>query len=231
MPRSTAALVERQMVRWRIGTQAGAPPVARPCVTISRLPHSDAARLGLMLAERLGYGFFGIEILDTIAREHGIALRLLEGLDERVRSAIERRVADAMGHPGLTEDAYIHHVVRVVTTLGERGGCVLFGRGASFILSHERALRILITAPAETRAERLAKERDLELAEARVELGLEDVERERFLRHHFGRDPNDPAGYDLVLNTGTLSLDGAVALALGAFDQRFPGQRALATHS
>lgn len=225
MTRSVESLVEQQAARWRVARRAAEQAGAAPCVTVSRLPRSHGASIGTRLAERLGFGFFGIEILDTIAREHGIARRLLEDLDEHVRSAIERQISDAMGHRTMTESEYLRHVVRVVTTLGTRGGCVILGRGASFIVPPERALRILITAPEEARAERLAGERGIPLAEARAELAREDAERMRFVQHHFGRDPNDPIAYDLALNTGSLSVDACVSIALAAFAERFPSHR------
>lgn len=225
MPQSVERLVERQVGRWHVLSQLAAGGRPLPTVAISRLPGSGAAELGLRLAERLGWEFYGIELLDRIARESGIAPRLLEGLDERVRSAIERQVVDAMGRPGLTESQYLRHVIRTVTTLGERGGCVLFGRGAHLLLRPERTLRVLVVAPREVRAERLAKRRGVSAAEGWSLLADEDAARQEFFRHHFGRDPTDPALFDVALNTGTLSMDAAVDLALAALRERFPGQR------
>ena len=54
-------------------------------MAISRLPHCGATAIGQRLAEELGYGFFGREILSQIARERGIQAQLVEGLDDRVR--------------------------------------------------------------------------------------------------------------------------------------------------
>jgi len=225
MAKSIQHLVERQVGRWHALSQAATVGKPLPCIAFSRQPGSGAADLGRRVAERLGWEFFGIEILDRIAREHGIAPRLLEGLDERVRSAIGRQVVDAMGHPGLTESEYLRHVIQTVTTLGERGGCVLFGRGAHLILSPERTLRVMVAAPREVRAERLAKRRGVTADEGWTLLADEETARADFFRHHFGRDPNDPSLFDLALNTGTLSLDAAVELVLAALRERFPGHR------
>jgi len=220
---SIERLVERQVGRWRVLSRLAAAGKPLPAIAISRLPGSGAAELGHRVAERLGWEFYGIEILDRIARESGIAPRLLEGLDERVRSAIERQVVDAMGRPGLTESEYLRHVIRTVTTLGARGGCVLFGRGAHLLLRPERTLRVLVVAPREVRAERLAKRRGVPAAEGWSLLAAEDAARQEFFRHHFGRDPNDASLFDVALNTGTLSMDAAAELVLAALRERFPG--------
>jgi hypothetical protein len=55
-----------------------------------------------------------------------------------------------------------------------------------------------------------------------VELDREDASRREFLEHHFGRDPDDPTHYDLMLNLGTLSMDAAAALLVDAMFARFP---------
>lgn len=225
MAQSIERLVERQIGRWRVLSQLASEGKPLPSIAFSRFPGSAAVELGLRVAERLGWEFYGIELLDRIARERGIAPRLLEGLDERVRSAIERQVVDAMGHPGLTESEYLHHMIQTITTLGERGGCVLFGRGSHLILSPERTLRVLVVAPRGVRAERLARRRGVPAAEGSSLLAGEETAREEFFRHHFGRDPNDPSLFDIVLNTGTLSLDACADLVLAALRARFPGHR------
>ena len=53
-------------------------------------------------------------------------------------------------------------------------------------------------------------------------LDREDASRREFLVHHFGRDPDDPTHYDLMLNLGTLSMDAAAALLVDAVLVRFP---------
>jgi cytidylate kinase len=224
MAQSTEQLVERQMNRWRVLGRT-TPTKPSPCIALSRLPGAGAEELGVRVAERLGWGFFGIEIIDQIAREQGIARRLLEGLDERVRSAIERQVVDAMGHPGLRENEYLHLVARAVLTFGERGGCVLLGRGSHLILPPERTLRVLVVAPPERRAESVARQRGVTQAEASTIVSEEDTARREFFRHHFSRDPDDPVLFDLTVNTGSLSRNAATELTLLALRERFPGQR------
>jgi len=224
-------LVERQVRFWRVqgASSRTAPP--NPCVALSRLPHSGAAEIGHALAERLGYGFFGIEIVDQIAREHGVARRLVEGLDEHVRNVIERYAVDALRGRMVTEAEYLSSLVRVIATLGERGGAVILGRGASFILPPSRALRVFLVAPREARAAQLARVRGKTEEEARRLLEAEDADRIAFLRHHFERNPDDAVFYDLSINTGSFSSAQAVELIVEALARRFPGCAAAASRS
>ena len=111
--------------------------------------------------------------------------------------------------------------MRAVTTLGERGSAVILGRGAPFILPPKRALRILVVAPDDARAARIASEKSLSPKDARVDLARQDADRIEFLRRDFGVAPNDPQLYDLVVNTATLGPDAAVALVVEAHRRRF----------
>ena len=216
LSRSPDELVDRQVRRWELGQRARAPRPRRRCVALSRLPASGGAELGQRVAEKLDYGFFGIEIVDRIAREQGIQRRLLAGLDEHVRSVIDRHLTDAFRLSAFTESDYLRHVVRTVATLGERGMAVILGRGSPFILTRDQALRVLVVAPTGHRVERLARARGLAEPDAVGQLDREDAERREFLQHHFGVNPDDPTLYDLVVNTGTLGIDRAAALVVDA---------------
>lgn len=216
------ALVSHQLGRWQAEPRPKRPP---PCVALSRLPGSGSFGIGHLVAERLGYGFFGSEIVDQIAAERGIARELLRGLDEHVRSAIDRFVADAFRERGLTESDYLRDVVRIVTTLGRRGGAVILGRGAAFILPPEGALRVMLVAPRVARIERVAKERGMGREEAAAWVDREDAWREQFVRHHFGLRHDEPTFYDLVINTATFSTEVAAEMVVDVLRRRF-GKRA-----
>lgn len=223
MARSIEELADRQMRRWSFLRRSNVEQTPRPCVALSRLPAAGAAALGQRLAERLDYTFFGIELVDWIARSAGLARELVAGVDEHIRSAIERSVSDAFRNQQFNESDYLHHLVRAITALGERGAAVILGRGAQFILPPERALRVLVVAPTPLRRENLAKRRALAPDQAAAALAQEDADRRAFHAHHFGRDPDDPTHYDLVLNLGSVPEAAAVELLIAALRARFPG--------
>jgi cytidylate kinase len=231
-PRSLEELVNRQALRWETAKKAfeqrsrgGEPLPVAPTIAVSRLPHSGGAALARRIAEELDYGFFGRELIDEIEQAQGVQRSLLEGLDERIRGKIDRYVLDTLRRDSFTESRYLEHLVRTLRTLGERGMLVVLGRGASQILPPERTLRVLVVAPRAFRLDRLARTRGISHADAEARLVTEDRERTAFLRHHFGLTADDPLHYDLVLNTGALSLDGCTRLILDALRDRFPGAK------
>ena len=213
--RSIKELVERQGRRWEL-EQRRPTSGAAPCIALSRLPRSGAAELGHMVADKLEFGFFGIEIVEQIARELGIQRQMIALLDEHVRNVIDRYVADSFRRKAVTESTYLRQLLRTLTTLGEGGGAVILGRGSPYVLRPERTLRVLVVASTPHRLARLAAEAKLGEKEAAELLEREDAERREFIGHHFGVNPDDPTLYDLVVNSETLGLDAASALVVDA---------------
>jgi cytidylate kinase len=221
LPRSLDQLVDHQIRRWHLESQRPGPRPRRRCIALSRLPGSGAEELGKRLAERLGYAYFGVEIVDRIARKAGVQRELVEGMDERVRGSLEA-ILDGLrgGSRRFSESDYVHRLVRVITALGEGGSAVIVGRGSPFILGPERALRALVAAPREDRIERIAKRHDLPLAEASSRLEREDAARHQFVQRSFHVDPDDASLYDLAVNTGSLGIEGAADLLLETLKRR-----------
>jgi cytidylate kinase len=220
MSQSIQSLVEMQGRRWAraLGRTATAP---QPSIAIARLRYSGAHEVAQQVADQLGFGFFGSEIVDQIAQDEGVSRDLVAGLDERVQNAIERYVIDGFRHHQFEENDYIRCVTRVVTTLARRGRVVLLGRGAPAIVDPAHALRVLVAAPKAWRAARLAEMHPTTLREADERIGVEDSERQEFCRRSFGLDLTDPLNYDLVLNTASLGLPATAATIVEAFRRRF----------
>lgn len=219
LSRRLDALVGHQLSLWEA---AGRPARIPPCIAIASLPGAGGDEVGRLVASRLGYGLFGREIVDQIAQQRGVSAALMRGLDDQMRSLIERYVADILGSRPFNETDFLREVVSAVTTLGRRGLAVIVGRGAAFILDPNSALRVLVAAPVAVRLERAAKQRGLESTRTEAMLREEDARRTEFVRHHFGARLDDPLCYDLVLNTGMLGLEAAANLVVEAHQIRFP---------
>jgi cytidylate kinase len=221
-PLKREELIERQARRWELEQRAAVTRPKPPCVGVSRLPGSGGSEVARRVADKLDFGCFGADLVNWIERERGIQHRLVAGLDEHVRSLIERYVTDSFRSGVFHESEYLRHVVRTVATLAERGRAVIIGRGSPFILPAERSLRVLVVAPLAARIDRIAAEREVPRERA-TEIVLEaTAERREFLQHHFGVDPDDPSIYDLTVNTGTLGIDTAVSLIVDALLRAFP---------
>lgn len=214
---SIQSLVETQGRRWAmsLGQKAAAP---QPSIAVARVRYSAAHEVATQVAEQLGFGFFGSEIVDQIAKDEGVSRDLVAGLDERVQNAIERYVIDGFRHRQFEESDYVRCVTRVVTTLARRGRVVILGRGAPAIVDASHALRVLVIAPKEARVARM---RAVTKHPTDDRIDVEDRERAEFYRRCFRFDQSDPLNYDLVVNTASLGIPASAATIVEAFRRRF----------
>lgn len=217
-------LVARQLEYWelrgrreredRLRNGAGPPPNG-PSLLVSREQDSGGTRLARLVGERLGWHVYDREIVEEIAQRAHVRQQLVESVDEQVRS----RWSEWWQKPGpdhLAPREYLAELREVIFALGHHGHVVIVGRGAAYLLPRESALRLRVIAPLDLRAQRRARTHDLPLDEARQYVQRIDVNRRLFLRGAFGVDPDNPLNYDLVINTGILSLDVAVEIVLAA---------------
>jgi len=92
------------------------------------------------------------------------------------------------------------------------------GRGANWLLDPNDGLRLRVIAPAEMRAQWLARTEKLSAADAQHRINEDDADRAAFIRQAFKKDIDDALGYDLVINRGVLEHEAAVesvVVALG----------------
>jgi cytidylate kinase len=98
-----------------------------------------------------------------------------------------------------------------------RSGAVIVGRNGAFILARwPAALHVRLDAPVPRRIERAARLHGISPERAAKRQRREDELRADMSIRLYGWDPRDPTRYDLVLNTGTLSLDACVDIIVHA---------------
>src|SRR4030067_699460 len=107
--------------------------------------------------------------------------------------------------------------------LSQRGDIVILGRGSHLILrGHPTALHVLTLAPLEARVQRMAEREGLSPQEAAKR--VHDLDKGRAAFHHkfFKVDADDPACYDLAIDTSRLPFEVAARLVAGATPAREP---------
>jgi cytidylate kinase len=94
-----------------------------------------------------------------------------------------------------------------------RQPAIILGLGSQIIFArHPGALHVKIVAPLEKRIMRVMQTHSLGEKDAERFLELTDRKHRRYISTIYNRDWSDPALYHLVLNTGFLGVDEAVAL-------------------
>jgi cytidylate kinase len=217
MTKKIEKIVDEQVKRWEIMRSAGKKEGAEiPIITISREPGSAGRIVAEGIAKRLGLDLFHREIIQQMAESAHISARLVETLDERRISILEDWTSTLVNEKHLWPDQYLKHLMKVIGVIGKHGRAVIVGRGAHFILPPEGKLRVRIVAPPQMRFQNVARDYEVPLDEAKRRVLRTESERRAFARKYFHEDIAEPLNYDLVINTGKLSIDNAVEAIIGA---------------
>ena len=181
-------------------------------IAISREVGSGGAIVARLVAQELGFRLYDRELITTLAE------RLqAEALDEQVPSAVENVLRGALERIPSTA-GYRRILSELLHEIAAEGKVVILGRGSTILLPH--ALRVRIVAPMDVRIARVAELESLTPAAARKMVEQIDAKRRDFFRVHFKRDVDDPASYDLMVNTERTSLKHAAGLVMCAVERR-----------
>jgi cytidylate kinase len=164
-----------------------------------------------LVAEKLNLAYFDKQIIDHIADQAHIDSRIVEALDEHMRSSIETWVEGILTARHFDRSEYVAHLLRVIKTLATRGGCVILGRGANFILQNQpNSYHFCITSPIENRIQEVAKREGVDPLEAGRIVRSIDSERRALLQRMFHHRPDDPDYYHAMFNSSRIGLNTIV---------------------
>jgi len=203
-------------------------------VAISHSNGAEGGRIGELVAGRLGFRYVDEEIITGAAEKQGVdpaviadaekrkslMLRVLEGLGEGA-------VSGAMGGgpmwiPDDASESSRSHDFRslireAIAETAARGDVVIAAHAASFALAgRDDLLRVLVTAPVETRVRRVAEAGEVDEAHAAREVKRADAARADYLKRFYGVERELPTHYDLVVNTEIFGPEAAADVIASA---------------
>jgi len=177
----------------------------------------------ITISSELGSG--GTEIAGRVAATLGHAL-----VDERTCDDILRKYGltkfnDLYGSaPGVLDLVRVDNLLviamynEILEALARRGRVVIVSRvGFAVLGGYGDVLNVRVTAPPVERARRLlagAGPGDLGTADERVR--EDDNAHRKFAERFYGRKPDDPSGYGLTVDTGTVSVEEAAGQVVAA---------------
>jgi cytidylate kinase len=196
-------------------------------VSISRELGAGGLTVGEAIAGALGAALLDERsLIDLLSRRHGLSAEFVAQRIERPPNAGERLIADLAAATAmlpipaaqLQPDELIVQAVRdEVIAQARRGDVVVIGHGGVSMLGWRPegipVLAMLLRAGRAWRIEQLARRFAIASDEARRRIERIDDARARYQRHYFDSDVYDCRQYDLVLNTESLGLELATALA------------------
>jgi cytidylate kinase len=211
--------IARAQEHWfsRASRGAGSRETARAfTIALAREAGAPGTSVARAVGERLHWPVYDQELVERIAHDMGLRPALLQSVDERSRSWLLEAVEGFSSAPGASENAYVHHLVQTLLSLGTHGECVIVGRGAALVLPRETTLRVRLVGDLEDRIEATQKRLNLSRTEAQRWVEETSRERVRFIKDHFRKDPRDPVHFDLVLNSSRWSVTECADLIVDA---------------
>ncbi len=211
MPKSIQKLIDEQIKKWEMEKKEAKPiQESINVITISRECGSQGCEVAEKLCFETGFDLFDKKIVEAMVDISKTNRGLLKTLDERAMNIVDDLVSNFVNEHHLWADDYSKLLLKILTTICKHGNAVILGRGANCVLKGQNVLRVKIVAPMTMRRNQTQKCHDLSRDDAMKHMVSTDANRTAFVKRYFNCDANDPSNYDLILNTGTLSVEKAV---------------------
>lgn len=198
--------------------------MTKKIITISREYGSGGRRIGRMVAEKLGMGFYDKELIDAAAREIGFPAELIEDREQRLTNSLLYNFAMGtlygMTYPRepkiselpLTEQIFVAQK-KAIEDAAKQGSCVFIGRCADHILrSRPDVLRVFIYADRDIRKRRAVGEYGVQPESVDEFMYQNDKRRRIHYENYTNQKWGSRENYDLMLNSGELGIEKCVEL-------------------
>lgn len=194
-------------------------------ITIARGYGSGGRRIGQKLADRLQIDFVDRELLRLASDESGINEALFGQADERLRSVNllfknfrKNRVGKVLSpeQNGFVSDENLFNFqAKVLRSLIERESFVVMGRAANFILKDSpNVLTVNIQAPFDFCVAETMNVNALPVREAELFVSRTDRYRSDYYEFYTGTRWNDPANFDVCLNSARLGDENCIRMIM-----------------
>lgn len=211
-------------------------------VTISRQMGSEGDLVAARVAAALDLELIDRAYVRVAAREAGVPEALLQRLLYEGQRSVASEILESLSTPRVSERGSLspssplanvfapmlppaamsleeaaQAVGLVIKHVASRGNVMVLGQAGQVLLrGYAGSCHVLIVAPPEVRAERVARLENISLSTARRKLrGADDV-RATYLARYYNARWLDPLLYHLIINTGQTSIEGAVSLIVHA---------------
>jgi cytidylate kinase len=179
-----------------------------PLITISR----GIGCGGMIIAQQVSKGL-NAELFDDLrlqqeAVKMGLRPEELKGLDEKAPGFFDLVLSKR-------PEIYLDYMEALIYEVAKSGTGVIIGHGSQMLLrDFECALHVYIHAGESMRIRNLTSQMGVSEEVARKLISKKDHEQKGFFRYAFHKDWNDPALYDLIINTDQIGLDLAAKVIM-----------------
>ena len=183
-------------------------------ITISREFGSGGRTIGKEAAEKLGIPCYDQELIEKIAEDSGLNKDFIREKGEYAPrgSLFASSFFYDRSYTGFNvQDILWQSQRKVILDLAEKGGCVIVGRCADYILQGKHdLLKVFVYASMEKREERILKVYGENEDAPRKRLEDKDKRRRAYYRLYTDMEWGQVQNYDIALNSGELGIEKCV---------------------
>lgn len=195
-------------------------------ITIAREYGSGGRELGLLLANRLGVGFYDRDIIDETAKELGYTQDFVRDNEQNISTGklwelvfTDKAIPMSM-NPSL-DDAIFVSESRIIRSIAMKKPCVIIGRCANWVLRNDsKALRIFVTSDKDDAIKRIMNRDGLSYENAEKRMEQVNTGRSNHYLQYTNHRWTDPHGYDIVINTSRLGLKQCADVIMEIYNQK-----------
>ncbi len=216
--------------------EQAAAMVTPTVITFSRQVGSGGDEIAQHVSQMLGWSYFDKTLMVEVGRSIGVSEEDIVDFCEdtyRVQSFVDKlmlRRKPAKSSFDIKDNAHIRKTLdegqcistiqTVINSLASRGKTVIVGRGGQAILKHKvGVLHVRVIAPKAVRIQRIMQSEGLPIEDARKVVEDFDRAASEYLQRFYYIDWDDPANYDLIINTAKLDLSTAALMIASAASQ------------
>ena len=170
-------------------------------ITISREYGSGGRFIGRLIAEKLGIGFYDLELLTKASDLSGISKACLENYDETKESAFSYAQGLYGMDMSLGQKVFLAQF-DAIKKIAAQESCVIVGRCADYVLKdNSNVVKVFICAPLEDKIERAVTYYKINPAKAASIISKKNKKRKSYYNFYTDKEWGKPDSYDLCINS------------------------------
>lgn len=187
-------------------------------ITITQNYGSDGMEVARNVAEALGWQLFDDRTLQGLVQQRGVAPEEIKHLDEKAPGYWDQFFKSR-------PQVFLNLLESVIYEAAHKGDGVIIGHGSQVLLAHfDCAFHVRLFSSESRRVDELSARQGLSREAALKLIRKRDREQAGFFKFAFQIDMDDPALYDLIINTQKIDAGTAAGLIISA--ARSEGMRA-----
>ncbi len=182
-------------------------------ITISRQFASLGRTIAQKLSSELGIPFYDRDIVEETAKRLGEPISTISTEEEAIQPyLLKRKYPLGTGVANIKDEIY-EIQTNIIRDLSNKESCIIVGRNANYILKDKKnVLNVYIYAPYNKRYNNCIQVLEMPPQNAKHMLKAVDAARDQFRKHYAKEYKTVYDGYDLMIDSSTFGVDGAVKL-------------------